>query len=535
MAPDRPSRTGGFGLPGMRNSALATAALTSVALFSQTADAAPTTGDEGPSREAVRQRVSSLYDQAESDTGNFNFTRAQLMGTRPPAAPARERGRSDPALDSVSRRWFDGVRASLGPTVPAVLPADRTAARQAEPRPPRPADSRTPALELEAAVRPVAELPSAGSRRPVAELTAGPTAALPAVPQPRQEADPALSAPAPESKPTSLRRSKEQSQRKIAAASELLYRYTARQTSAPRPAVEAMPAQPPWQDQAEQTRRANEEAWQLQQPTVLDMGAPPAGEQRMQPSVLDTGVPAVEEWRVQPSVLDTGVPPAGHWRTQPSALDTGVPAVGEQFMQPSVLDTGVPAVEEWRTQPSVLDTGVTPAGDWRTQPSALDTGVPAVEEWRTQPSVLETGIPQAGGWTMEPSALDTGVPAVGTSAMTKADRAIDFARAQIGRPCLWGAVGPESYDNAGLTQAAWRAAGVTLPRTTYEQASAGTVIPLAESRPGDLIFFNDNFSHVGICTGNGLMIHAPGPGAVIREDSVHYAGEAAVRIAVRPA
>ena len=245
-----------------------------------------------------------------------------------------------------------------------------------------------------------------------------------------------------------------------------------------------MPAQLPWQDQAEQTRRANEEAWRLQQPTVRDMGAPPAGEQRM---------------------------------------------------QPSVLDTGVPAVEEWRTQPSVLDTGVTPAGDWRTQPSALDTGVPAVEEWRTQPSVLETGIPQAGGWTMEPSALDTGVPAAGTSAMTKADRAIDFARAQIGRPCLWGAVGPESYDNAGLTQAAWRAAGVTLPRTTYEQASAGTVIPLAESRPGDLIFFNDNFSHVGICTGNGLMIHAPGPGAVIREDSVHYAGEAAVRIAVRPA
>ncbi|WP_030931228.1 C40 family peptidase [Streptomyces sp. NRRL S-646] len=484
----------------MRNSALATAALTSVALFSQTADAAPTTGDEGPSREAVRQRVSSLYDQAESDTGNFNFTRAQLMGTRPPAAPARERGRSDPALDSVSRRWFDGVRASLGPTVPAVLPADRTSARQAEPRPPRPADSRTSALELEATVRPVAELPSAGSR-PVAELTAGPTAALPAVPQPRQEAAPALPAAAPESKQTSLRRSKEQSQRKIAAASELLYRYTARQTSAPRPAVEAMPAQLPWQDQAEQTPRANEEAWRLQQPTVLDTGAPPAGEQR-----------------IQPSVLNSGVTPAGDWRTQPSALDTGVPAVGEQFMQPSVLDTGVPAVEEWRMQPSVLNSGVTPAGDWR-----------------TQPSVLDTGIPQAGGWTMQPSALDTGVPAVGTSAVTKADRAIDFARAQIGRPCLWGAVGPESYDNAGLTQAAWRAAGVTLPRTTYEQASAGTVIPLAESRPGDLIFFNDNFSHVGICTGNGLMIHAPGPGAVIREDSVHYAGEAAVRIAVRPA
>ena len=482
MAPDRPSRTGGFGLPGMRNSALATAALTSVALFSQTADAAPTTGDEGPSREAVRQRVSSLYDQAESDTGNYNFTRAQLLGARPPAAPARDRGRSDPALDSVSRRWFDGARASLGPTVPAVLPADRMPARRAEPR--RPADSRSPALELEATARPVAELPSAESRRPVAELTAGPTAALPAVPQPRQEAAPAPPSAAPESKQTSLRRSKERNQRKIAAASELLYRYAARQTSAPRPAVEAVPAQLPWQDQAPQGRATTEEAWRLQQPTVLDTGLPPAGERLMQPSVLDTGVPAVEQWR----------------------------------MQPSVLDTGVPATQEWRTQPSVLD-----------------TGVPAVEEWRTQPSVLDTGIPQAGGWTVQPSVLDTGASATVAPTATKADRAIDFARAQIGRPCLWGAVGPESYDNAGLTQAAWRAAGVTLPRTTYEQAGAGTVIPLAESRPGDLIFFNDNFSHVGLYTGNGLMIHAPGPGAVIREDSVDYAGEAAVRIAVRPA
>ncbi|MGW1751317.1 C40 family peptidase [Streptomyces sp. NPDC002092] len=466
----------------MRSSALATAALTSVALFSQTADAAPTTGDEGPSREAVRQRVSSLYDQAESDTGNYNFTRAQLLGARPPAAPPRERGRSDPALDSVARRWFDGARASLGPTVPAALPADRMPARQAEPR--RPADSRRTALEPSAAARPVAELPSAESRRPVAELTAGPTTALPAVPRPRQEAAPALPAAAPESRQTSLRRSKEQNQRKIAAASELLYRYTARQTSAPRPAVEAVPAQLPWQDQAQQTRPAAEEAWRLQQPTVLDTGLPPAGGQLMQPSVLDTGIPAVEQ----------------------------------RLMQPSVLDTGALARQEWHTQPSVPD-----------------TGVPAVEEWRTRPPVLDTRIPQAGGWTVQPSVLDTGVPATVTPAATKADRAIDFARAQIGRPCLWGAVGPESYDNAGLTQAAWRAAGVTLPRTTYEQAGAGTVIPLSESRPGDLIFFNDNFSHVGLCTGNGLMIHAPGPGAVIREDSVHYAGEAAVRIAVRPA
>ncbi|MFE7174684.1 C40 family peptidase, partial [Streptomyces sp. NPDC057616] len=171
------------------------------------------------------------------------------------------------------------------------------------------------------------------------------------------------------------------------------------------------------------------------------------------------------------------------------------------------------------------------------QPSVLDTGVPAIEEWRMrQPSVLDTGVPAIEEWRMrQPSVLDTGVPAVETPVGTQADRAVAFARAQIGRPCLWGAVGPESYDNAGLTQAAWKAAGVALPRSTSEQAGTGTVIPLAESRPGDLMFFHDNFSHVGLYTGNGMMVHAPGPGSVIREESIHNAGEAALRIAVRPA
>lgn len=85
-----------------------------------------------------------------------------------------------------------------------------------------------------------------------------------------------------------------------------------------------------------------------------------------------------------------------------------------------------------------------------------------------QPSVLDTGVPAAADWQMQPSVLDTGVPVVETPVGTKADRAVAFARAQIGRPCLWGAVGPESYDNAGLTQASWKAAGspCRAPRTS---------------------------------------------------------------------
>ncbi|MEU4874938.1 NlpC/P60 family protein [Streptomyces sp. NPDC021608] len=118
---------------------------------------------------------------------------------------------------------------------------------------------------------------------------------------------------------------------------------------------------------------------------------------------------------------------------------------------------------------------------------------------------------------------------------TKADKALAFARAQIGKPYVWGAVGPGSYDCSGLTQAAWKAAGVTLPRTTYDQVHAGTTVPLADARPGDLVFFYDDVSHVGVYIGNGMMIHAPKPGAYVREESVYYDGASGIHSVVRPA
>ncbi|GGW17236.1 C40 family peptidase [Streptomyces capoamus] len=117
---------------------------------------------------------------------------------------------------------------------------------------------------------------------------------------------------------------------------------------------------------------------------------------------------------------------------------------------------------------------------------------------------------------------------------TKARKAIAFARAQLGKPCVWGAAGPGSYDCSGLTQAAWKSAGVTLPRTAREQAEAGTRIVPADARPGDLVFFHDDVSHVGLCTGDGMMIHAPRPGAYVREEPVSGFGDSAVRTVVRP-
>ncbi|WP_405777987.1 NlpC/P60 family protein [Streptomyces sp. NBC_00859] len=119
----------------------------------------------------------------------------------------------------------------------------------------------------------------------------------------------------------------------------------------------------------------------------------------------------------------------------------------------------------------------------------------------------------------------TGTSGTGSGSSTpsgKAAAALAFARAQIGKPYVWGATGPSSYDCSGLTQAAWRAAGVSLPRTTWDQVKVGTRIATKDLRPGDLVFFYDDISHVGMYIGNGMMIHAPKPGAYVREESIYY-------------
>ncbi|MFD3979512.1 NlpC/P60 family protein [Streptomyces griseus] len=109
----------------------------------------------------------------------------------------------------------------------------------------------------------------------------------------------------------------------------------------------------------------------------------------------------------------------------------------------------------------------------------------------------------------------------GSGYAAKAEKVLAFARAQIGKPYVWGASGPSSYDCSGLTQAAWREAGVDLPRTTWDQVKIGTRVATSDLRPGDLVFFYDDISHVGIYKGDGMMIHAPKPGANVREESIY--------------
>lgn len=93
---------------------------------------------------------------------------------------------------------------------------------------------------------------------------------------------------------------------------------------------------------------------------------------------------------------------------------------------------------------------------------------------------------------------------------------IAFAEAQLGKPYVWGADGPDSYDCSGLTMMAWRQAGVSLPHSSQMQYDSGTRVARSNLQPGDLVFFYNPISHVGIYVGGGKMIAAPSSGDVVK-------------------
>lgn len=109
--------------------------------------------------------------------------------------------------------------------------------------------------------------------------------------------------------------------------------------------------------------------------------------------------------------------------------------------------------------------------------------------------------------------------------------AIAYATAQIGKPYVWGAEGPASFDCSGLTSEAWRAAGKVIPRTSQEQWRLLPRVPVSQMRPGDLIIYHQDASHVGMYVGNGSIVHAPRPG---RQVTLTGAGSMVILGVVRP-
>ncbi|MFJ9708270.1 C40 family peptidase [Streptomyces sp. NPDC101234] len=128
--------------------------------------------------------------------------------------------------------------------------------------------------------------------------------------------------------------------------------------------------------------------------------------------------------------------------------------------------------------------------------------------------------------------LDTGIlDEIHSKASAAGQKAVAFATAQLGKPYVWGAEGPDSYDCSGLTSQAWASAGRPIPRTSEEQWKQLQHIDVKDMRPGDLIIYFDDASHVAMYIGDGAIIQAPRPGRTV---SIGGAGSMPILGVVRP-
>lgn len=105
------------------------------------------------------------------------------------------------------------------------------------------------------------------------------------------------------------------------------------------------------------------------------------------------------------------------------------------------------------------------------------------------------------------AAAPAAAPATG-----KAAAAVSYALAQVGKPYAHGAAGPSAFDCSGLTSAAYRSAGTSIPRTSQAQRSGGQRVSMSNIQPGDLVIYYGGASHVGIYIGNGKIVHSSRPG-----------------------
>lgn len=160
-----------------------------------------------------------------------------------------------------------------------------------------------------------------------------------------------------------------------------------------------------------------------------------------------------------------------------------------------------------------------------TQVKSLQKAMGVRQSGRTDSTVWKAL--QAGRYTLAPKAT----PAA--PATSKADKAVAFAKQQLGDRYVYGGTGPSSWDCSGLTQGSWKAAGVSIPRTSQAQYSGvSRKVSKGDLRPGDIVFFYSGRSHTGLYVGDGYIIHASRPGqpvARVKMSTMPFNG------AVRPA
>lgn len=141
-------------------------------------------------------------------------------------------------------------------------------------------------------------------------------------------------------------------------------------------------------------------------------------------------------------------------------------------------------------------------------------------------------LEQQAAYKAQSAWLGSGVlDEISGKASAQGKKAVEYATKQIGKPYEWGAEGPNTFDCSGLTSQAWAAAGQGIPRTSQEQWKQLDHIAVEAMRPGDLIIYNSDASHVALYIGDGAIIHAPRPGRTV---TIAGAGSMPILGVVRP-
>jgi cell wall-associated NlpC family hydrolase len=160
----------------------------------------------------------------------------------------------------------------------------------------------------------------------------------------------------------------------------------------------------------------------------------------------------------------------------------------------------------------------------------------AYNNWQDMAAYLVEHVGQVG----DPTGCGAGVGSLLPAPTQAASVAIAFALSQIGKPYVWGATGPNSYDCSGLMLRAYQAAGIDLPRVSSDQFHAGALLPVRDAQPGDLMFlaYNPNdpttIHHVFMYLGNNQIVEAPYTGQNVREVAMPWDDPQLVQQAVRP-
>jgi cell wall-associated NlpC family hydrolase len=159
------------------------------------------------------------------------------------------------------------------------------------------------------------------------------------------------------------------------------------------------------------------------------------------------------------------------------------------------------------------------------QQASIKKQVAAFQADFTRLSAAEQQVAVGGGTRASradrPALAPSGPIVAGSQA---AQIAVDTAMAQRGKPYVWAAAGPGTFDCSGLVEYAYGAAGIGLPHSAAMQSGIGQSVSRSQLRPGDLVFFYSPVSHVGIYIGNGQMVHAPTTGDVVKISNIDVMG-----------